>query len=108
MGTYAITGAVANGTGLLSNYSVNLTNGTLTVNKAGLTITADDQGMTYGGTLPALTATYTGLVNGDTPASLTTRLRSPRRPPAAMPAPTRSPPAGQSIRTTPSATSRAR
>ena len=36
-----------------------------------MTITADDQGMTYGGTLPTLTATYTGLVNGDTPANLT-------------------------------------
>ena len=56
----------------LSNYEVTLVNGTLTVTKAPLTIKADNQTMTYGGTLPALTATYTGLVNGDTAASLTT------------------------------------
>jgi hypothetical protein len=46
--------------------------GTLTVTPAALTITADDKTMTYGGTLPALTASYSGLVNGDTSASLTT------------------------------------
>ena len=28
--------------------------------------------MTYGGTLPTLTVTYTGLVNGDTPATFST------------------------------------
>ena len=28
--------------------------------------------MTYGGPMPALTVAYSGLVNGDTPASLTT------------------------------------
>ena len=35
------------------------------VDKASLTIAADNQSMTYGGTVPTLTATYTGLVNGD-------------------------------------------
>ncbi len=43
-----------------------------TVAPAPLTITADDQTMTYGGALPTLTVHYTGLVNGDTAASLTT------------------------------------
>lgn len=42
----------------------------LTVAPAPLTITADDQEMVVGGPLPVLTATCTGLVNGDTPASL--------------------------------------
>ena len=37
---------------------------------APLAITADDQTMTYGGTLPALSATFTGLVNGDTPGTV--------------------------------------
>ena len=46
--------------------------GTLTVTPAGLTITADDQSKVYGAALPALTASYSGLVNGDTAASLTT------------------------------------
>ena len=40
--------------------------------QAPLTVTADDQSATYGSALPALTASYTGLVNGDTAASLTT------------------------------------
>ena len=46
--------------------------GTLTVNPAALTITANNQSMTYGGTMPTLTASYSGFVNGDTNASLTT------------------------------------
>ena len=45
---------------------------TQVVSPAPLTITANNQVMVYGGTIPALTATYTGFVNGDTSASLTT------------------------------------
>jgi C1A family cysteine protease len=45
---------------------------TLAVGPAPLTIVADNLGMVVGGPLPALTATYTGLVGGDTPASLDT------------------------------------
>jgi sugar lactone lactonase YvrE len=37
----------------------------LTVTKAALTVTANDQTMSYGGTLPALTGTLTGVVTGD-------------------------------------------
>jgi glucuronoarabinoxylan endo-1,4-beta-xylanase len=37
----------------------------LTVNKAPLSVTAANQTMTYGGTLPALTGTLTGVVNSD-------------------------------------------
>jgi hypothetical protein len=37
-----------------------------------LTITAGNASMTYGGSVPALSVTYSGFVNGDTPASLTT------------------------------------
>src|SRR5262249_33547172 len=40
--------------------------GTLTVTKAALTITADDKTMVAGGKMPPLTASYSGLVNGDT------------------------------------------
>ena len=58
--------------GSSSNYSFSYVNGTLTVGKAVLTITAVNQSMTYGGTVPALTASYSGFVNGDGPASLTT------------------------------------
>ena len=40
----------------------------LTVNAKPLTVTAAAKSMTYGGTVPALTYTYTGQVNGDTPS----------------------------------------
>jgi uncharacterized membrane protein len=49
-----------------------------TISPASLTITADNQSMVYGGTLPALTASYSGLVNGDTPATFSV---SPNVPP---------------------------
>ena len=40
--------------------------------QAALTITANNQSKVYGAALPALTASYSGFVNGDTSASLTT------------------------------------
>ena len=40
---------------------------------ASLTITADNQTKVYGAALPTLTASYSGFVNGDTSASLTTQ-----------------------------------
>ncbi len=40
-----------------------------TVNPAPLIMTATGESMTYGGTVPALTYTYTGLANGDTSAT---------------------------------------
>lgn len=45
---------------------------TLTVNKAALTITADDQSKYEGEPLPILTVTYTGFVLGETSSVLTT------------------------------------
>jgi len=42
------------------------------VDPATLTITADPKSKLYGAALPALTVSYSGFVNGDTPASLTT------------------------------------
>ena len=56
--------------------TITATNGTvtqtqiLTVNPAPLTITADDQSKPTGAANPALTASYSGFVYGDTPASL--------------------------------------
>ncbi len=55
-----------------SNYTITFVSGTLTVTRAPLTITADDKTKVYLGTLPPLTASYLGLVNGDVPASLDT------------------------------------
>ena len=67
-GNYPLTasGAVDN------NYTISYVAGTLTIGKAALTITADNQSSTYGSTLPALTISYSGFVNGDNTASLTT------------------------------------
>ncbi len=47
--------------------------GALTVTPTALTITADNQTTVYGATLPTLTASYPGFVDGDTSASLTTQ-----------------------------------
>src|SRR5262249_15434271 len=68
-GTYPIT---ASGAAAGANYTIAYVNGTLTVTPATLTITASDKTRAYGAANPALTVSYTGFVNGDTAASLTT------------------------------------
>lgn len=67
VGDYSITASGASA----ANYNISYTPGTLTINKAPLTITADNQSKTYGSMNPALTASYTGLVNGDTDSAVT-------------------------------------
>jgi hypothetical protein len=47
------------------NYSFAYVDGTLTVDPAALTIKAEDKSKTYGSANPALTASYSGFVNGD-------------------------------------------
>ncbi|WP_419788765.1 MBG domain-containing protein [Mucilaginibacter sp. X4EP1] len=81
-GSYTITpsGAVDN------NYAITYTNGTLTIGQAALTVTADNQSSTYGQALPALTVSYSGFVNGDTQASLTTAATASTTATAASPA----------------------
>ena len=57
-----------------ANFTASASGGlTQTVNAALLTITADNQSKAYGAELPELTANYSGFVNGDTPASLTSQ-----------------------------------
>jgi len=70
-GPYVITGSGATGTGL-SNYTITYDSGTLTVNPAALTITANSFGKAYGTTYSFLgnEFTDTGLVNGDTVTGL--------------------------------------
>jgi hypothetical protein len=67
VGTYPITAAGA----ASPNYTIGYTAGTLTIGKAGLTVTADNKTMPLGGPLPALTITYSGFVGADNAASLT-------------------------------------
>ncbi len=66
--TYSITatGAAA------ANYAISFVPGTLSVTPAALTIAADNKAKLYGAALPALSASYSGFVNGDTAGSLTT------------------------------------
>jgi hypothetical protein len=66
-GSYNI---VVNHPEALDNYNPTYTNGTLTVNKANLSVKADNKSKTYGDDNPELTATVAGLVNGDTLGSL--------------------------------------
>jgi hypothetical protein len=66
-GAYAIAAAG----GVAPNYTIHYVSGTLTITPAQLAIVADDHSMVYGGTLPGLTAQFTGLVNGDTSSAVT-------------------------------------
>ncbi len=59
------------GGGVDNNYSLSYVNGTLTINKAPLTATADAKSRTYGSSNPAFTISYTGFVNGDDSNSIT-------------------------------------
>ncbi|HXR97097.1 MAG TPA: MBG domain-containing protein [Terriglobales bacterium] len=55
-----------------ANYTISYVAGSVQVNRAALNITASSGTMIYGGTAPTITAGYSGFVNGDSPASLTT------------------------------------
>ena len=57
--------AVDSAPSTLGNYCVTLVNGTLTVGKAPLTITASAAGRTYGDPNPAFSGTIVGIKNGD-------------------------------------------
>ena len=54
-----------------TNYAITFNTGTLTVNPASLTCTADNKSVTYGDAAPTYTATYSGWVNSETQAVLT-------------------------------------
>ena len=69
VGSYVLSpSAAVGGTFTATNYSVTYVNGTLTVNKAPLTITANDQTKTYGNTFNFTNLMFTaaGLQNGET------------------------------------------
>ena len=64
-GSYPITAAG----GVSNNYTFTYVAGTLTVTKAVLTVTANNQTKVYGAVNPALTVIYSGFVAGDNAAS---------------------------------------
>ena len=69
VGTYAIkqSGATA------QNYVFDYEDGTLTVNKAPLTMTANDKTMTYGSSIPVFDISYEGLKNNETQPAWVTK-----------------------------------
>lgn len=69
VGTYAIkqSGATA------QNYVFEYEDGTLTVNKAPLTMTANDKTMTYGNNIPVFDISYEGLKNNETQPAWVTK-----------------------------------
>ena len=69
VGTYkvVVTATLVNG----KQYEVIKNDGTLTITKKSLKITADNKTMTVGGEAPTYSATATGLVEGDTVSGLT-------------------------------------
>jgi hypothetical protein len=69
VGSYAITASSA----VSSDYAISYVFGSLSVTPAPLTITAGNATKMYGAALPALTASYTGFVNGESAGSLATR-----------------------------------
>jgi len=79
--------AAAAGTLAATNYDFTATNGTLTINKAHLTVTADDKTRLYGAANPTLTSAVTGFVTARLPALRQATVE----PPASRPWPTRRP-----------------
>ena len=65
VGTYAIIPTLSDPNNVLSNYSVTLNNGVLTVAPAPLSVVAADASRLYGDPNPAFSGTLTGVKNGD-------------------------------------------
>jgi sugar lactone lactonase YvrE len=63
VGPYPI--MAAQGTLSAANYTFTFVNGTLTINQAVLTVTANNASIPDGSLLPTFTASYSGFVNGD-------------------------------------------
>lgn len=64
VGSYPIVPTLVDPTNKLGNYTVTRINGTLTINPAPLTITADDKTKVLNASNPSLTAIYSGFVLG--------------------------------------------
>lgn len=69
VGNYAVTPTG----GISSKYNITYAAGTLTISQAALTITADNKSKAQGAANPTLTASYSGFVNNESPAVLTTQ-----------------------------------
>ncbi len=70
VGSYDITATLSDPANKLSNYTVTLNKGTLTINPAPLTIKADGKSKFLNAANPPLIATYSGFVLGQDPSAL--------------------------------------
>jgi YD repeat-containing protein len=69
-GSYPINGALIDPNHRLANYDVTITPAAITIAPSPLSITANPASKQYSDPIPALTATFTGFVPGETPAVL--------------------------------------
>jgi 6-phosphogluconolactonase (cycloisomerase 2 family) len=78
VGTYPITATLSdNGTGALSNYTVTINNGTLTITPAALVVTANNAARLYGDPNPPFSGTIAGIKNGDNITAIYTTTATP-------------------------------
>ena len=71
VGTYALTpSATANSGYSENNYEIDYTAGTFKINKAALTVTANNETITYGDDKPTFSVSYDGFVNNETESVL--------------------------------------
>src|SRR4029077_10299008 len=69
-GSYAIVPTLHDPDSKLGNYTLTRVNGTLTITKAPLTVTADDKSRAYGDADPPFTVAYAGFKLADGPSDL--------------------------------------
>ncbi|MGB8131953.1 MAG: MBG domain-containing protein [Candidatus Angelobacter sp.] len=77
VGTYPIVPSYADPAGVLNNYNVIVTNGTLTITPAPLSVTADNASRVYGDPNPIFTGTVLGIKNGDNITATYTSIANP-------------------------------
>ena len=77
VGTYPIVPSYADPAGVLNNYNVIVTNGTLTITPAPLSVTADNASRVYGDPNPIFTGTIVGIKNGDNITATYTSIANP-------------------------------
>ena len=73
VGSYTLVPVLVDPNGVLGNYTVTITNGTLTINKAPLSVVANNATRPYGSANPTFTGSFSGVKNGENiTASFTT------------------------------------
>jgi uncharacterized repeat protein (TIGR01451 family) len=80
VGTYPILAALIDPAGVLDNYNLIVTNGTLTITPAPLSVTADNASRVYGDPNPLFTGTIAGIKNGDNITATYTSIATPASP----------------------------